>query len=502
MVNHIHSKSLYKKKELYAVLHQLRKVIRHSALLQPTLDGALEVSQFLGILNWQNNDGVLDDDCLEQKLFDKHIKKKINSIWIGKKPTKKFDWVHIITHALEIGGHGHTRLLENINIGLKAKGFSQAICITGSAPEIFKSKAEEKNIKIYELIGSPSSRMRKLIAIGQGAKSILLYIHPYDIVAALAARFLRDGGCRILFVNHADHVFSYGINASDVVLEISGYGWNLTSKRRKYKKHSFLGIPIDIHRANLRKNNNDFILSIGQSIKYRPVEGFSNFQEFLIKILAKTDHNFELIGPQSTDPWWTEVLLRYPKRLLFRGPLSYSETMMRLKNCLCYIDSFPENGGTVFSEALMSGKTVFGLGIDGGGYSISEILYCDQMDKFINRICDFLKTLKEPKEQNHVRKILANDFSVSAVTERLISAKEGRLLSPPSQILHTRRDNNYHINMWRNIGKINLLLSSAKNLGLLNRCRIASLFLKTYGLIKLPNKYGKKRIVRWIIFGK
>jgi hypothetical protein len=322
------------------------------------------------------------------------------------------------------------------------------------------------------------------------------------MVAAFAARFLRDEGCRILFVNHADHVFSYGINASNVVLEISGYGWNLTSKRRKYKKHCFLGIPIAIDRANLKNNNNDFILSIGQSIKYRPVEGFPNFQEFLIKILAKTDYNFELIGPRSTDPWWTEVLLRYPNRLFFRGPLPYSETMMRLKNCLCYIDSFPENGGTVFSEALMSGKTVFGLGIDGGCYSISEILYCDQMDKFINRICDFLKTLKEPKEQNHVRKILANDFSVSAVTERLISAKEGKLLSPPSQILHTRRDSNYHINIWRNRGKIKFLLSSAKKLGLLNRCIIASLCIKRHDFIELSSNYRKIKIIRWIIFGK
>src|SRR6476620_6809927 len=200
---------------------KLAEIARGAAIAAPEIDAALGAGRVFARLLWENMIGPVEDEAFEIALFGRH------GIALAKAgsatETPLVDWLHVISETYDAGGH--TALLE----ALMALQFPQqgiAIAVTTSATLRFSARCAQLGIPLYRLRGRCLiDKTVELIALGRRAASIMLHIHPDDIGAALAARVLREEGRRVVFLNHADHVFSFGPGAAATVAQVSGFGW-------------------------------------------------------------------------------------------------------------------------------------------------------------------------------------------------------------------------------------------------------------------------------------
>lgn len=475
-----------------AALETLRSTLRSSALKAGSLEPALEAGRFLGRLNWLNDDGLLSEDALEIALLERHAAELDRHA--RRRGGEAFDWLHVISTAYIQGGH--TRLLENLLAGLSRTGARQAVIVTAAAPDDFRKRAAAL-AAVRQLEGNFSQRAGGILVEGRGAARIVLHTHPDDLGSALAARALRAEGHRVLFVNHADHVFSYGPGAADSVLEISSWGWRLTAARRAAHAQHFLGIPVEAPTDTPAPTPEGPIMSIGAAKKYRPTAVDGGFPAFLLALLARTDRDVELIGPRETDPWWAEVIEGHPGRVRFRGPLSFAETEVRLREAGAYVDSFPVNGGTAFPQALMANRTVFGPGGDDGGYGLAGALRSPSLAEMTDALLAFLESGREPPRQTQIRRRIAEEFSVEAVTDRLIAAAHGRDVPVPAELAASPRKLDWHAGIWRDRGETAVELHPAPHLPFSTRLQLASRMAGP----TLQRRFRSRRLLKWTLRG-
>lgn len=433
----------------------LVELARRAALAAPRPEMALGAGRVLGRLLWQNPIGPMADEPLEATLHISHgpaLAKAARAAPMDAPPT---DWLHVISAAYDTGGH--TLLLESL-LALQAPRQRTAVAVTTSLTTRFAARCAELGASLHRLQGGLTERAAGLIALGRRAERIMLHIHPDDLGAALAARVLREEGRQVVFLNHADHVFSYGPGAADVVAEVSGFGWRLTSERRAARAQHFLGIPLPAPPLPLppseaaRAIAEGPILSIGSASKYRP-DGVRDFAAFLMALMDRTDRPVELIGPCPEDSWWRPVLARHGDRLRLPGPLPFEKTRTRLAAAACYVDSFPVTGGTALTQGLMAGKIVFAPPYPAGGYSLADALRAPSVATMTEQILAFLSTGKEPAEQAAIRARIAAEFSSEALTGRLARLEDGAQDPPPAEMLAAAQDLDYYTDAWRRSGR-------------------------------------------------
>lgn len=426
-------------------LANLKSCIRAAVIQSDTLDRALRYGRYYGKLSWENCDGFFHDDELEQLLFTT-FKSEI-SPRLDNCITTSFDWLHVISEAYDFGGH--TKLLKQIIDIQINKGKTVAVAITRNGTENFESYCLSLGCELFYLNGSPAERVRKLVQIGRMSDMTMLHIHPDDLGAALGARYLRAGGKKVYFLNHADHVFSFGAGGSSAVLEISGFGWQLTEKFRINRAQHFIGIPIEsfpIDRKMLQSEKSP-ILTIGSSNKYRPFNNL-DFPQFAIELLDGCNRDLTIIGSDGSEAWWKQLKNRHGDRVKFFGRLSYTETREHLAAAACYIDSFPFTGGTVFTEALVSGKTVFGPPIPATGYGVADILRSSSVSEMTSEILDYLKTGVEPEQQPPLRVQAMKEYCSDAIFARLEKLEFGSFEPPPADIISVKNDIDHYTKMW------------------------------------------------------
>jgi hypothetical protein len=432
---------------------KLVEIARGAAIAAPQTDAAMGAGRVLGRLLWQNMIGPVGDEAFETLLFERHGPALAKAASPAETPF--VDWLHVISESYDYGGH--TALLEAL-VAMQVPQQRIAIAVTTSATPRFSARCAQLGTPLYRLRGRLLDKAVGLVALGRRAARIMLHIHPDDLGAALAARVLRDEGRRVVFLNHADHVFSFGPGAADIVAEISGFGWRLTAERRMVRAQHFLGIPLTHLPTALAPSEvaraiaEGPILSIGHARKYRPA-GTQNFPAFLMELMRRTDRTVELIGPSPADPWWQPVLARHGDRLRLRGPLPYEETCRRLSAAACYVDSFPVTGGSALTQGLMAGKAVFALAYPAGGYSLADIMRSNSAKEMVEQILAFLASGKESVVQSETRARVAAEFGKEALARRLARLDEGAQDPPPAEMLAAARDLNYHADMWRACGQ-------------------------------------------------
>lgn len=477
-----------------ATLSHIRENIRMLTLNAESLEQALEAGCLLGRLNWINNDGKLEDEALEVAL----LKKYNGELLSRSKPESllgEIDWLHVITNAYDSGGH--TPLLKKIVNGLVARGSGQNVVVTGSVTKRFLEDITAMiGLEPIQLNGPLAERASALIRLGRRAKYIVLYIHPNDLGAALAARILRREGHRVLFVNHADHVFSYGPGAADTVLEISGWGWNATKRGRMICSQSFLGIPLEASISRSRPPLNGPVISIGGGDKYKPGNNIVNFPTFLQKLLPLIDQKVELIGPKGTECWWQDLIMQHKGQVQFFGTLPYNETQCRLIAASAYLDSFPITGGTAFPQALVAGKVVFGLREQSGGYSLADMLRYSSVEAMTEALVLYLRTGEEPLMQDFVRTRIRQNFSVKSVVDRLNVAASGGLCLPPKEMMEVTICSNYYSKIWRNTNTVQIDLTKMSSFSRQTRLNLAYKLIDPVYRLKA---FKWLRLLRWII---
>lgn len=463
--------------QLRSELTAVSELLRRATLRATSLNEALRLMRLYARFHWDNISGVFGDEALEQAVFE---------IWQKDLPPldprasdpappnptadRPFDVLHVATQLYHQGGH--SRLLRHLLAGLADSG-SQGLVLTDRRA---KNDLADLPVAPISLSGSPVARVRKLLELGAQAGTILLHIHPDDSAAALAARLLRQAGKRVLFVNHADHVFTLGPGAANAVLEICATGWGTTAHRRSAVAQSFMGIPIaDAQNSDpiWQQDRSGPIVSMGGPGKFKPGRELS-FPDFAQRILSRVDNDLILIGPSAKEPWWSDLAARFPDRLQLLGSQPPAVVTEIMRKAACYVDSFPVDGGTAYPQTALMGVPCFGPNADNAsGVTPAEILRFATLPQMEEAIVTFVQTGAYPFDLAAIRAGLQADFSTQAVTARVVSAAQGHMCPlPPALKQVGSRGPDYNALRWEDDGVLYLPKRQWRGLSLATRSHL------------------------------
>lgn len=410
-------------------------------IYQLPLDMALEQAEQLGLLLRSNEVGIYSLNELETFLIDNVFSKlSISDNVIDNGRDNKI--VFIATELYHTGGH--TRLMERLATFLDSK---PDLLITKKPME---SIIERENAFFSTIHYGPNNypsvveNIFFFFSVILKYNIVILNTHPEDIYAivacGLAKKIKKD--IKVHFVNHADHVFSYGSSISDVWYEISDYGVTVDAKRELKAKKCFLGIPIDTSKQNsegsYKFENGDLILSAASAGKYKP----NNQQSIMPLVSAMLDKydksNFQIIGVNIfTNYWWWGIKLKCRNRLTLSKSLPYDEYIKATCAAKLYIDSHPFPGGTAFAEQFLQGRLSVGLKSIYNGYTPLEAFKKDcTIDVFElidtineNDICNMRVSLEDVHGFENVKRRFLNAVFNNEYTEREVAATGVRIVN-------------------------------------------------------------------------
>lgn len=362
--------------------------IRSAIFAENDIDDLLNLACFYGIIRSANFDGVYQDCELEQ-----HVANRVSNHALLKSPqlSEQLNGTVLIASELYDSG-GHSRVVLNWMRAFQEEGDHRLIITRKVAKGIEASLAEFS----YHLCARKGiEQVNEILMLCADAQRVVLHIHPDDIVSATAAYLLARSGKTILFYNHADHVFTYGMGSAAAVCEVSSYGIALNRRTQRAKRSCYLGIPIKtagvrgFPEPNRESQRTKIILSCGSSYKFAPAHLW--FGDFIDRVLEKVpDAIVILVGPTGKESWWKSGINNWGDRVRFLGVLPHARYLEVMSTADVYIDSFPITGGTAFPEALMNGKNVAGISNAMQGYTPADELRVNSIEALTDTVSDLL----------------------------------------------------------------------------------------------------------------
>lgn len=402
-----------------------------------------------------NHAGLYRDDDFEKLL----VSRCINEYKLNFEQVKSLKELHIISEPLASGGH--TRLMEKV-IALRE---CSDVLITRPIADVESKLRLPCNTKIYQK--KQGFDLEELIKILVKYKTIFLHINPDDLLTSVAVGVVKNlTGTQVIFVNHADHVFSFGFYCSDLVAEVSAYGFFL-SQRKRAVCSSFLGIPLKLDEFRKIELNSDLregryfeILSAGSPLKYKPTAALS-FSKLVTRLLKEIPAaRVTIIGPQVWfNWWWWWVKLSNPFRLRILKSKSYDKYIATLAGADIYLDSFPMTGGTALPEVRSKGIPVSGLLCGSSGYTPFDALKFSNEDDMVNSLKDYSLGQGEViLKKNNNQNVIDAAFCVHglvAIKHRLQAMVDHNAIFR-SYDENTIFDMSFYRNQWRSAGVINI----------------------------------------------
>lgn len=327
---------------------------------------AITLAEEYGYLLWKNPIGIYRDDSIENELIGRYVK----IIKINESHESSGKILHVISNPYSSGGH--TRLMERL---VSIQPDSSDVLVT--RPYSQSDGAIRLPDEINVICKNEQYSINELVDIIARYKTVVMHIHPDDISAALSIGLVRQTlGLRVIFINHADHVFSYGLQSADIVAEVSSFGMELSSEKRSVTS-SFLGIPLEMGGLSILPGHGKKSLDVfsgGSPSKYKPSNGYS-FPALAVEILRNLPNaKITVIGPKFMNYWWWAPKIRYFRRLTTHPVLPYEKYIKLVENADLYIDSLPMAGGTALPEARAKGLPVTGITTGAIGYTPFDMM--------------------------------------------------------------------------------------------------------------------------------
>lgn len=403
--------------------------LRRTILEATSADEAIALAQSYGFARAANFDGVYCDDAVEQKVEQLYLAEHGAAASAPGNATVN-RVVLVASNLYDIGGHTPICLQW---VRAQPMGWPHELVVTRSLTERNRTTLREAGCAWTVLASDRSAGVTELLRHCAGAGLIVLHTHPEDIVAAVAARIARASGSRVIFYNHADHRFSYGIRSADVVAEVSHLGRALNARSGRVTGEScWLGIPIepppDASPAsrNRKSGPHPTVMASGSPWKFRPSEE-ANFGDFIDRLLAADrDVVIKLVGPDGKEPWWGDRPRRWGARVVFEGMLPRQEYLAATRAADVFVDSFPVTGGTAFAEAVLAGALGTGIPVSTMGYSACDALRVPTTSALVERVEALLRGDADQLEQvNRVRATLLSHQTPGAFKRRIEQTYRG-----------------------------------------------------------------------------
>lgn len=335
------------------------------------------------------------------------------------------DILFVISEGYATGGH--TRLMEHLSRMLSV---SCPLLITRPTDSAVVGKFTQYFSTIINCFnnGDELTYIQQIACNMQAYKKVILNTHPDDIHTVIACALAKklNSSLQIYFVNHADHLASYGVTVTDVWFEISLYGQQLDKDRglSLNTKTSFLGIPINreekefFQPISYNYNSQGFsFLTAATAYKYDTINGDS-IEPLARRILSLNNYNqMTFVGLKiDINPIFLSLKEEYPERLHFFSSLPHHDYLFLTQSADFYIDSYPLPGGTAFVEQFISGKPCIGLHTSFYGYTPLEMIKRTTVDEVVELLIqntpteNFIKDLQLKVYEVHGLKKVGNRF--------------------------------------------------------------------------------------------
>lgn len=380
--------------------------------LSRAIDIAVVYSEIISL----NFVSIYDLSDIEESLLSRVVSSSsLNKNYNVKKNVPLF----IVTVPYSTGGH--TRLMENLSLMMPSD--SDLLITRYSGCEI-KSRLDGFFSSVNECIKLDGET--NLSYIDRLVDEILCYdlvvlnIHPNDVFTVLACGVAKkiNSNIKICFVNHADHVASYGATIADIWYQISLYGAEIDSKRNVKGIKTFIGIPInkpDDHFFNNVKYSAvkyaPVFFTAGASGKYKPFNN-NSISPLLVRVInSYSDAIVSVVGADLLkNPWWWFLFLRYNSKFNFYRSLPYDEYLNLTQKADFYIDSHPMPGGTAFVEQFLQGVPCIGIKSGFYGYTPLELIKSENLD-------DVMDILNNPPSSYEILELQKRIFDVHAFSK-------------------------------------------------------------------------------------
>lgn len=387
--------------------------LKEEFLSEDRIEKKLYLAKVYGRFCVENRTGKFSDYELEEELI------KISPVTVCKSQKENGRVLHIATEVYLSGGH--TRLIDN---WIKFEEKNQDLILLEQVEKIpiwLKETLEKSkgHIFISDLKENLLTKAQKLYNLAQGYSKIILHIHPNDIIPILAFGKDKELIKKIYFMNHADHVFWYGITISSCILDLSSEGQKLTLEKRGVKNSKILPIPLDITftEKNVEKKRKEkYMLSMASPYKFEIERKGYNFFYFLNRlepILEKNNIYYFLIGPSKETKIWKKIYERSNYRIIPLGILQKEEVKKIWRKIDLYIDSFPFNSYTCVLEAIANRVNSFSLKTPIVDLDILREIKVNSIDELLKKIDNYFESSNEPKiledriildlENNHLK---------------------------------------------------------------------------------------------------
>ena len=324
---------------------------------------AAACAQIAATCAWRNHAGLFASPRLEQLLTEigcKAVPAEPHSARGRRTPPERV--LHVLTKARPMGGDSRFSC-RWMHVDA-ARQHSVAVTAQDGAPvpEVFMKATSRTGGHVHCLdrdTADPLIQAGRLRALAQQADLVALHIYPDDVIPSLA---FADGAVTapVLFINHSDHTFWLGVNASDLIVQLRDSSIALSVNRRGVNPGRLATLPIPLSpmqrtrwRAEAKMQlglapDAVVLLSVGTAFKYEPIAG-PGFLETLLPLVRQHERAVLLVvGPQPTGEWArafeaTGGRVRALGRQLDPAPLYEAADV--------YLDSFPFTSPTAMLEA-------------------------------------------------------------------------------------------------------------------------------------------------------
>ena len=347
-------------------LSAFRSLMEQTRVLCSGTNGnsAAALAQIAADYAWKNPTGQLASPDLERMLaaLGRRFLPSSPHPFQAPSPGSPKHILHVLTAAYPVGGH--TRFVWRwIQEDVER---SHAVVLTGQrgakVPARLRQAVETARGQIHFLDEQRGGLLRRaalLRHLSSLVDIVILHVHPYDVVPILAFSENRNRP-PIVYVNHADHVFSIGLATSDMVAHIRDSGQVTARKRRGIQTDRSTILPIPLgktqrthSRAEAKRilgipESSVVLLSIASASKYEPI-GEISFCSAVLPLLERYQQVcLILVGPENGGQW-REAVGRFPNRIRIMG--IKEDTAVFYEAADIYLDSFPFASLTSLLEA-------------------------------------------------------------------------------------------------------------------------------------------------------
>jgi hypothetical protein len=413
------------KESYWSLLQWLRSRILSSA----DVDEAILLASFYGEIKHANYDGIYFDDAIED-----HVLGLMPPEFQTQASSASLDCGDVALLASDLLNYGGHTTIALKWLEARPASLTHKLIVTRTVTDRTREFVQSTGTDIFVCDDYSSAGVRTILRQCTSVKIVVLLVHPDDIVATCAARILQSAGRTVVFYNHADHCFSFGIHSSNIVAELGQFGQAISQRSGRARASCWLGIPVSVQALGDTRpraqelGHEQIVMACGSAGKFRPLDGLF-FGDFIDGILAaEPASKVVMIGPNGKEPWWHGCALRWGSRLEFMGHIPHSRYVTELQRATVFVDGFPMGGGTSFIEAVMLGKLCTGLALPlNSGYSHTDALRVATVPALVERVQHLLSGT--PALLEHTRAVASLVFSTqgfSAFVERVENVYQGR----------------------------------------------------------------------------